>query len=228
MKKDKIFCIGFPKTGTTSLEKALEELGYNVCRGNYKNNHTNYLIGLFYNKDFDEIDKIISYYDVFADLPWGGTEFYKYLFKKYPKAKFIHSFRQPESWYKSLEKMITKLDPNLKTAMNSFHKGGRYGAVYYLEKEYEITQLYQNEEKIKSHYIKINNEIEHFFKNNSKTYLKIKITEGEGWSRICKFLNESIPNQNFPNENKSLTIKPSNGNISKAFNLKKIIKKIIN
>ena len=103
---DKIFCIGFPKTGTTSLEEALSLLGYNVCRGHYNNRHTNYLISLFYNKNFDEIDRIISYYDAFTDLPWGGTDFYIYLSNKYPKAKFIHSERNHEEWYGSLEKNV--------------------------------------------------------------------------------------------------------------------------
>ena len=27
---EKVFCIGFPKTGTTSLEKALKDLGYRL------------------------------------------------------------------------------------------------------------------------------------------------------------------------------------------------------
>lgn len=217
IRKDKVFCIGFPKTGTTSIEKALEELDYKVCRGHYNNNHTNYLISLFYNQDYKEINRLINYYDAFADLPWGGTDFYLYLSKKYPNAKFIHSIRSADLWYDSLEKMLTKLDSNLKTALSSFHKGGRYGVIYYLEKEFNITQLYGNKKSIINHYNLSNNKISLFFSENNFSYLKIDITNGEGWVKICSFLNENIPTIDFPFENRfsaKTVIKIDKSNVS--------------
>ncbi|NNL58141.1 MAG: hypothetical protein HKP31_01530 [Nitrosopumilus sp.] len=199
---EKIFCIGFPKTGTTSLEKALEILGFNVCRGHYNNNHTNYLIGLFLNKDYAEIEKIIDYFDVFADLPWGGTDFYRYLANKYPNAKFIHTQREVDEWYISLEKMLTKFDSNLETALNTFHKMGRYGAVYYFKKEFNTETLNNKKEVFIERYNKTNDDIRIFFNATNISYLSINIIQGEGWEKLCSFLNKEIPEVNFPHSNK--------------------------
>ena len=63
---EKIFGLGFSKTGTTSLEIALQKLGYNVCRGHWKNSHTFYLLALYIHRDYDEIFRIVNYWDAFA------------------------------------------------------------------------------------------------------------------------------------------------------------------
>lgn len=198
---EKVFCVGFSKTGTTSLEEALTVLGYKVCRGHYYNNHTNYLIGLYLNNDFDEIDKIISYYDAFVDMPWGGTSFYKYLSKKYPNSKFIHTQRDSEKWYQSLIRMLTKFDDNLETAMDTFHEKGRYGAVHLIKKEFNIESLYQTKDVIIAHYNKTNNQINSYFENNNFSYLSLNLVDGVGWKPLCHFLKKPMPEFQFPHVN---------------------------
>jgi len=200
---EKIFCIGFPKTGTTSLEEAFELLGYSVCKGYYNNYNTNYLISLFINKDFTEIDRVITYYDVFTDLPFGGTNFYVYLSNTYPDAKFIHTQRDPEKWYDSLVKMFTQFDVNLDTAMNSFHKQGRYGVVYYFNKIFKVNTLSNNKGEFIAHYNRINNEIKNYFENSTFSYLGMNLIDGDGWEVLCPFLNCTIPNVKFPHKNKA-------------------------
>lgn len=200
---EKIFCIGFPKTGTTSLEEALSMLRYKVCKGHYNNNHTNYLISLFVNKEFDEIDKIIDYYDVFTDLPWGGTDFYKYLAKKYPDASFIHTQREVNSWYISLVKMLTKLDANPKTAMQTFHKRGRYGVIYYLKEVIKVDTLENSKDTILNYFVKTNEELKAFFESGNFSYLSIDLIKGDGWDVLCPFLSKPVPNENFPHANKA-------------------------
>lgn len=201
---EKIFCIGFPKTGTTSLEVALKILGYNVCKGHYSNNHSNYLISLFFHKDYDELDKMINYFDAFCDLPWGGTDFYLYLSKKYPDAKFIHTTRDSEKWYASLEHMFTEFDDNLETALDIMHQNTRYGAVYYLKKEFQIDTLYNNKEKIIQQYSNHNRSIEQYFNEDKSKYLKMSITKGDTWVELCKFLGKDVPGIDFPNVNKAV------------------------
>jgi hypothetical protein len=133
MTDDKIFDLGFPKTGTTSLESALEILGYDVCKEDFQFNYTNYLMALCVNEDFEEIVRISRYWQAFADLPWGGTNLYKTLVHVYPGAKFIVTTRNPDDWYGSLERMLTKLDRNLDTCIDTMHRNGRFGFVYYLK-----------------------------------------------------------------------------------------------
>lgn len=202
---NKLFCIGFPKTGTTSLENALKILGYKVCNGHYNNNRTNYLVGLFLNKDYKELDRIIGYFDAFCDIPFGGTDFYIYLSKKYPEAKFIHTIRDDDAWYTSLLTMLTEFDDNQETALDTFHKHSRYGATYYVKREFEIENLSGNKDKIIDHYRQSNKAIEEFFKDQPNRYLNIDIAKDKVWEKLGKYLNKPIPNVPFPHANKAHT-----------------------
>lgn len=216
----KIFCIGFPKTGTTSLEFALGTLGYNVCKGDFQNNHTNYLISLFINKDFEEINRIINYYDAFADLPWGGTDFYVYLSKQYPEAKFIHTQREAEEWYVSLIKMTTKFDKNLEVAMSDFHSRGRYGFIYYLRKVIGLNSLDNSKVKLIKYFLDTNKSIENYFSSSNYSYLSLNIIEGDGWEKLCKFLNKEVPNIPFPHKNISIGPKLTKNTLKNIFKKK--------
>jgi len=44
--------------------------------------------------------------------------------------------------------------------------------------------------------------MEHF--NNTGKLLVINIFDGDGWDKICSFLNEPIPNVPFPHQNKGI------------------------
>lgn len=93
----KIFCIGFNKTGTSSLGKSLELLGYN-------NSSFNKIV---WNKYYlkNRIDKVLNYtakFDSFDDLPWLKEEMIPLLDKTFPNSKFIYLIREEEAWKKSL------------------------------------------------------------------------------------------------------------------------------
>lgn len=94
---NKVFCIGFNKTGTTSLGKSLEILGYNnssfnrrVWRKYYKN------------KDYNKILNFTAKFDSVDDLPWLKEDMIPVLDKSFPKSKFIYLIRDEESWKKSI------------------------------------------------------------------------------------------------------------------------------
>ena len=93
--KQKVFVIGFQKTGTTSLEYALEHLGYHVYGGD-KN--------LMKFTDSDElktyIKKTLKTWDAVQDMPW--PIFYKELYEIYPEAKFILTIRPTDKWIRSV------------------------------------------------------------------------------------------------------------------------------
>lgn len=205
----KVFCIGFPKTGTTSLETALGRLGYRVCNGDYRDNRTNYLIGLYLNGDHQEIDRMIRHFDAFADLPWGGTELYRYLKDRYPDAKFIHTFRETESWYHSLAGMVNQLGSGPDESFDKFHQAGRYGLVYYLRKEFGIESLEGNEAAIKSQYLRRADEVRECFMDRPDDFLELEVTEGEGWETLCSFLGKSVPDEPFPRANQAKERKTS-------------------
>ena len=85
--KQKVFCIGFHKTGTTSLELALKRLGYRVT-------------GSFGTKDPDIANKVhekayamVAKFDAFEDNPWPIL--YKELDQRFPARSKAASSRMP-------------------------------------------------------------------------------------------------------------------------------------
>jgi hypothetical protein len=85
----KVFNIGYLKTGTTTMAKALSILGYRSVQW------------LRTGKEpkegwIDHIKK--SNYDAFSDAPVGRGAFYKKLDEEFPKSKFILTIRDKESF----------------------------------------------------------------------------------------------------------------------------------
>lgn len=199
----KIFGIGFSKTGTTSLENALELLGYNTWRRHWENPNLSYATALYLYKDYDKLFNIINYYDAFADIPWGGSDLYQALYEHFPNSKFILTTRETESWYLSFEKMITRFDSNLETALDSFHAKGRYGAVHFFKEVFHIETLSGNREKIIEHYNTHNQNVLDFLNGRGADFIVMDISGGDGWDKLCNFLNKPIPRQPFPHANKS-------------------------
>ena len=89
----KVFCIGYNKTGTTSVGKAIESLGFfhssfnkKVWRNWYKR---------------DKIDKVLKYtskFDSFDDLPWLKEEMIPILDRTFKNSKWIYLVREEKSW----------------------------------------------------------------------------------------------------------------------------------
>lgn len=124
----KVFCIGFQKTGTTTVGKSLELLG--LRNATYSNK-----IYLDYYKN-GKIDEILSYtakFDSVDDLPWSKEKMIPILYEKFPGSKFIYLERDVESWKSSYKKWHLKHlgypAPNLERKVQEFvnHKEFVYG-----------------------------------------------------------------------------------------------------
>jgi len=106
VKKQKIFCIGANKTGTTSVEKALIDHDFKL--GNQ--NEAQALIELYKTRDFDAIINFCKSADAFQDSPFSWHYTFMHLDNAYPNAKFILTVRDSaEQWYESMIKFQTKL-----------------------------------------------------------------------------------------------------------------------
>ena len=190
----KIFEIGLMKTGTSSLGRAYEIMGFthkgfseSLCHLFYNHNtrsfdFSNYDINI-YNKLFDEIDK----YDSFEDGPWHDIDF-RILDEKYPGSKFILLERDNESWIKSLE----------------YHTAPYYN-VNNIEDKYLDYQWIEDRNSTIKKYIDMKtnkyNKIIEYFKDRKDDLLVFKISEN--WQPLCNFLNVPIPNVEFPKLNVS-------------------------
>ena len=172
----KIFCIGFQKTGTTSLGTALEILGYNVCGVRYD------LVDAIRGNQWEKIDGVIMQYDAFKDNPWPVI--YQSLDEKYPGSKFILTVRDDSAWIKSLVNHFGTTP----SVMQDFIYGKAYPK--------------GNEELYLNTYRKHNREVLAYFENRKEDLLVMDLTHEKDWNRLCQFLDQPVPPAAFPHENK--------------------------
>jgi hypothetical protein len=175
--KMKIFCIGFHKTGTTSLASALETLGYRVTgpNGVYDPNIAKNVYAMAY----DLVDK----YDAFQDNPWPII--YKELDAKYPNSKFILTLRSPESWIKSQTGYFGRDETPMRKWI------------------YGVGCPKGNEDIYMKRFENHNKEVIDYFKNRPEDLLLLNLSKGDGWKELCSFLKADIPNIPFPHANKA-------------------------
>jgi len=105
-KKSKVFCIGQNKTGTTSVEAVLKELGYKM--GNQI--EAELLLDDWAQRDFKNIVKYCQSADAFQDVPFSLDYTYQVLDYAFPGSKFILTVRNSkEDWYSSMTNFQRKI-----------------------------------------------------------------------------------------------------------------------
>ncbi len=160
-----VFCLGFSKTGTTSLHKALYILGYRSIH--WPRAH------LEPRKGWIEYIKS-SHYDAFSDAPIYFSDFYKKLDKEFPGSKFILTTRNPLDLVRSWEN-------------------------YFMNAPWSIDNEEDKQQLIKEYNIHQKDVIE-YFKERPSQFLILDVIGGEGWEKLCKFLQKPIPNISFPHK----------------------------
>jgi hypothetical protein len=166
----KIFGIGLSKTGTTSLHHAFELLGLRSVHEPFK---PQLLTGDY--RCFDEIDAA-------CDVP--VVPFYPQLDQAYPGSKFILTVRDLPSWLNAMERLF-----DVTRNMHPFPMAIRtlvYGVQVF------------HEDRLKWAYEKHVREVKGYFRGRSKDLLVLRITDGEGWEKLCPFLGLPVPKVPFP------------------------------
>ena len=186
----KIFEIGVMKTGTTSLGRAYEILGF-------RHKGVSKIISKKFYKsepyDYNILFEVIDRYGAFQDSPWHNCD-YKILDKRYPGSKFILLERDDDSWIRSLEYWSSPiLNEDWETWLDEYDKNT-------IDKRWKTDRDNLIKEKLewkKSHY----NERKKYFKDRLNDLLVMNICNGEGWEKLCSFLNKPVPDVPFPKEN---------------------------
>ena len=175
----KIFEIGVPKTGTQSLGKAFEILGF-THKGFSKECYLPEPYPNWTREDsWPVMCEVADKYESFTDGPWHGVPV-RLWDERYPNSKFILLERDDESWIKSQEFFMTNTMDFLEESKQWLTD--RDGAIKdYLE--FKKTKY----DKIKK-----------YFKNRLNDLLVMNICDGEGWEVLCPFLDKNIPNIPFP------------------------------
>ena len=85
-----------------------------------------------------------------------------------------------------------------------------------LKRSFRLQTLSNNKEAIIKHYIESNIQVNNYFQNEKFSFLNIKLVEGEGWEKLCPFLNKAIPSIRFPHANKADVKQTNENSLSKV------------
>jgi hypothetical protein len=173
--RSKVFCLGFHRTGTTTFQTALERLGYRVI-GMRDSDWSAYETG-----DLERIRQAVREHDAFRDMPWPLL--YEWLEGIYPAARFVLTLRETGSWLRSCEATY-KARP---------HRMFRriYGFDHFAGNEERAREVYE------AHIAAVRDH----FADRPDRFLEIDFTAGEGWEKLCTFLDEPVPGSPFPHAN---------------------------
>lgn len=176
---NKVFCIGFHKTGTTSMAHALARLGYRVTGPNNPEVEITKISVLKMALD------LVEKFDAFQDNPWPVI--YKEIDVIFPNSRFILTVRDSDRW---IESALNHFG-NRKTRMRKWIYGSEYGCPLGNE------QIYL--ERYNAHYQDVRN----YFKDRPNDLLVMDLSNGDGWEKLCPFLGFNIINDSFPHTNKA-------------------------
>lgn len=189
-KKRNVYIIGFHKCGTSSLGKALQILGYNVC-GSLKEivgyealSNKEQMLEFIWNKSEGKRKK----FNAFQDTPW--FLFYKEFYEKDPNGFFILNSRNTESWIKSYRR-------HFKNKKWKYHNL-IYGSKYETLEDFEIVSIYE------AHY----SNVKSFFSDKNASFIELSLEKDFNWTTLCTFLNTKKPIVSFPIANKANVRRP--------------------
>src|SRR5262245_32363923 len=99
----KVIGAGFGRTGTTSIQVALETLGFGPCYHMVEINSLPEDVPLWTKAAKGEkVDFAAILEGWESAVDWPVCSFYRELMEIYPDAKVLLSVRDPESWYESV------------------------------------------------------------------------------------------------------------------------------
>lgn len=144
----------------------------------------------------DEWEKVYGNFDAAVDVP--TCVFYKELSERYPDAKVILTRRSADSWYKSVENTIYKsLQADFSDKPEQVKKAPAMVAHVLMGGVLEREREFKDKEHICALHDKHNEEVIKTIPADRLLILDL----GEGWERLCKFLDKDVPNEPYPLSN---------------------------
>jgi hypothetical protein len=185
----KVVGSGLGRTGTKSLQTALNMLGFGPCH---------HMVEVFAHPESVPLwieagagrpawDKIFADYRSMVDYP--GAHYWRQLAAHYPEAKVLHSVRDPDKWFDSTQATIfapgslTTQDGPLAPFFASFMHEFR---AHLHDRAYMTDYFRRHSEEVK----------------RTIAPERLLVYEvGAGWEPLCKFLGVPVPSEPYPSEN---------------------------
>lgn len=205
MSNSKVFCIGFNKTGTTSLEKLFIDSGYTTAdqRKGEK------LLYAWQKRDFSPLRDFCKESNFFQDVPFSLPYTFQALDYFFPNSKFILTIRNDsDQWFDSLQRYHRKLFnlPNRPSsvdiaAVSYVRKGWLYnylkGVFHPHDNFFYDRDLYKNE------YERHNQSVIEHFSNRPEQLLILNVADKGAKEALDLFLGQPLHGDSIEWLNKS-------------------------
>jgi hypothetical protein len=199
----KLFCIGFNKTGTTSLAAAISSFGLRV--GDQV--RAELLVDDWARRDFRRIIAYCRIADAFQDVPFSLNHTYGVLDHAYPGAKFILTVRDSaDEWFDSLLRFHAKLigKQRVPTADDlrefSYHGTGWLWHAHQLLFNVDETNLYDRDHYV-AQYELHNRQVLDYFRHRPEDLLVLNIGKSNAMQSLCDFLGFDYDGRQMPHLN---------------------------
>ena len=212
----KVIGAGFGRTGTASLQSALEELGFGPCYHMYEvfehPQHADFWEAAWRGETVDW-DEVLEGYE--ATMDWPACTFYGELMERHPDAKVLLSMRDPEHWYESTRNNIyelTKLSSRspftrLSLALLSLLKFGTFTIrPLQMAEQVVVRGTFEGNFEDKRHAIEVFNRHNEEVKRRVPKERLLVYEVKEGWGPLCEFLGVEEPDKPFPRRNDAAEI----------------------
>jgi len=177
----KVFGIGLNKTGTKTLGHALATLGFSGTTFNLM------LLEDISRQRYDRLFDKIKSFSAFEDWPYPLV--YPVIDSHFPGNKFILTTRSsPEKWLESLMRHALHTDPVRGAKCRSLAYGFAYPQ---LNPDAHLKIYTTHLERARE-----------YFHGREEDYLEVCWENGDGWQKICTFLQLPVPTQSFPHVNR--------------------------
>src|SRR6056297_867865 len=169
---EKVFCIGFHKTGTSSVGKALSHLGYRVTGPTFVNDSR------IHRDLWSLASRLTDEFDAFQDNPWRIL--FRQIDRAIPDARFILTERHPHDWIRSVGSFFAGQSTEMRKLI--------YGSGSPVGNLDNYLAVYNR------HYA----DVQAYFEDRPSKLLRMDLFVGAEWAPLCEFLGKPKPDAPFP------------------------------
>ena len=188
---------GFGRTGTLSMKRALEMLGFDPCY---------HMAEVLKHPEHDSVwqaatnDQPVVWDDVFsnfaATVDWPAASFWREIRTAYPSAKVLLTVRDADAWYRSVSNTIYKALTSPRNPDSPVTEEHRV-----MTRMLILERVFGGKFEDRDHAIGV------FNSHNEAVRAEVPADEllvyetGSGWEPLCQFFGLEVPTEPFPHTN---------------------------
>lgn len=184
---------GLGRTGTKSLQSALDILGFGPCHhmAEVRAHPESMALWIEAANRHADWENIFAQYRSAVDYP--SAAYWRELSQYYPDAKVIHSVRDPDRWFESTQTTIFSPEGPVLRAIRS----GGEPADFFRSFLKPLTGHLHDRRFLIDYFLRHTDEVVRAIPAERLLVYEV----GQGWEPLCTFLNVAVPDLPYPSEN---------------------------